>query len=987
MISFGPFRLDTANQRLYRDSEETQLTPKASAILEYLIRRQDELVTHNELLDIVWHGVHVQPEVLKVYIAELRRALGDSADKPRYIKTVHGRGYRFIRALKAGEGVRKQARPALLIGRAQELGLLQKILDKAAGAERQMVFITGQSGIGKTVLLNEFVRRLERRPGICAATGLVAQVKPETEPFSPILDAVGNMFETQDGQGLLSAFRECAPCWLIQFPTRVDPADSLRIHKDLAGATSQRMIREFADAVNLFCRDAMMVLGLDDLQRADHSTLDLLNYLASVTSPAKLLIIATVGEEADSGRVRSLIAPLKARGCCEEIALSGLTQQNVEEFLSVRYASSNLESALSGPLYKLSGGVPLFLISAAHYIEAQNWIFKTEHGWVLSAATVRLEELVPPTLNELIDQSLQRLTTEEQQILEAASIVGVEFTASLVAAALDAPLSEVEERLNQLVRHGGWLQVIGFAYTPDGETSPKLALIHELYREVLHFRQSAAERVQRHRRVAISLEKQLAQNPGESASVLALHFAAGKFCSKSIEYLRAAAKNGLRRYAGAEAAALLTEALKLTSGLTRSSRVKNELEILNDLGIAYFACGDFDHCSRAWHEAAIKAIRYGRVDVAIQAMSHLAFPVGWNDPTRLPSIADRVLAQVDKIDDPIKRAEVTINALGLRDVAGVWKAEDSCRGVAALAEIVQGGDLVQIASAQTIAARFRLRNAEYKEAISTFEESLPLVMQHDVMDVMRAEWGLSWALLHAGQWGRMQSVATSAAGHAAKNANSKVEALFTSLLAWLHVESGAYESAESLCRRAFELTGNAERGVGVAMLHIIMAMATRGQHNADISLDHIQRAFDTNPPETHLARLLIEINSLEAHLMNDKLDKVSVGARRVLQLLAGSPEKTWKAVALSVCAKVSKLTNQPARAQEYLKSALNLIESTDLPLAKWRVEAAAADVLSSECSDEKRRFSERSRESRRRLFDSLANQDPLRHFLEAKASA
>ncbi len=227
MISFGPFRLDTANQRLYRDSEETQLTPKASAILEYLIRRQDELVTHNELLDIVWHGVHVQPEVLKVYIAELRRALGDSADKPRYIKTVHGRGYRFIRTLESGEGIRKQARPALLIGRAQELALLQKILDKAAGAERQMVFITGQSGIGKTVLLNEFIRRLERRPGICAATGLVAQVKPETEPFSPILDAVGNMFETQDGQGLLSAFRECAPCWLIQFPTRLDPADAV----------------------------------------------------------------------------------------------------------------------------------------------------------------------------------------------------------------------------------------------------------------------------------------------------------------------------------------------------------------------------------------------------------------------------------------------------------------------------------------------------------------------------------------------------------------------------------------------------------------------------------------------------------------------------------------------------------------------------------------------------------------------------------------
>ena len=56
----------------------------------------------------------------------------------------------------------------------------------------------------------------------------------------------------------------------------------------------------------------------------------------------------------------------------------------------------------------------------------------------------------------------------------------------------------------------------------------------------------------------------------------------------------------------------------------------------------------------------------------------------------------------------------------------------------------------------------------------------------------------------------MRSVATSAAAHAAKNGNSKIEALFNTLLAWLHIESGAYESAENLCRRAVELTGNPE---------------------------------------------------------------------------------------------------------------------------------------------------------------------------------
>ena len=78
-------------------------------------------------------------------------------------------------------------------------------------------------------------------------------------------------------------------------------------------------------------------------------------------------------------------------------------------------------------------------------------------------------------------------------------------------------------------------------------------------------------------------------------------------------------------------------------------------------------CGDFDGASRAWHEAATKAIRDEHIDIAVQAMSRLAFPVGWSNPARLSSLADKVMTQIDKIDDACKRAEVTIQALGLRE--------------------------------------------------------------------------------------------------------------------------------------------------------------------------------------------------------------------------------------------------------------------------------------------------------------------------------
>ena len=83
----------------------------------------------------------------------------------------------------------------------------------------------------------------------------------------------------------------------------------------------------------------------------------------------------------------------------------------------------------------------------------------------------------------------------------------------------------------------------------------------------------------------------MADRAQESASELAFHFAAGKNCSKSLKYLRLAAANATRRYAGVEAAALLTDALKFTARLPRTERIRTELEILNDLGTAYLVSG------------------------------------------------------------------------------------------------------------------------------------------------------------------------------------------------------------------------------------------------------------------------------------------------------------------------------------------------------------------------------------------------------------
>src|ERR1700689_3077356 len=96
ILVFPPFRLDAANEQLWRDSNLVDVRPRTFEVLLYLVRNPQRLVTKRELLDSVWAGASVSDELLRGYIRELREALGDDARKPRYIETVPTRGYRFL---------------------------------------------------------------------------------------------------------------------------------------------------------------------------------------------------------------------------------------------------------------------------------------------------------------------------------------------------------------------------------------------------------------------------------------------------------------------------------------------------------------------------------------------------------------------------------------------------------------------------------------------------------------------------------------------------------------------------------------------------------------------------------------------------------------------------------------------------------------------------------------------------------------------------
>jgi TolB-like protein/DNA-binding winged helix-turn-helix (wHTH) protein/Tfp pilus assembly protein PilF len=96
MKCFQSFRLDTADQCLWRGQERMSIPPKAFDVLRYLVENPVRLVTQDELLEKLWPETYVNPEAIRKYILDIRKILGDRPDKPEFIETVTKRGYRFI---------------------------------------------------------------------------------------------------------------------------------------------------------------------------------------------------------------------------------------------------------------------------------------------------------------------------------------------------------------------------------------------------------------------------------------------------------------------------------------------------------------------------------------------------------------------------------------------------------------------------------------------------------------------------------------------------------------------------------------------------------------------------------------------------------------------------------------------------------------------------------------------------------------------------
>jgi DNA-binding winged helix-turn-helix (wHTH) protein/type II secretory pathway predicted ATPase ExeA/tetratricopeptide (TPR) repeat protein len=595
---FEDLELDTRLFELRRDGEPCRIEPQVFDVLLYLIENRDRIVTKDDLFGHVWKDRFVSDSALSSRLKAARAAIGDRGSQQRLIKTIHGRGFRFVgdvseKAAAAGAPppamasdnrveVAEAERPAAPVGRRRELKALGAALDTAKTGRRQVVFVTGEAGFGKTTLLHAFLDTIADG-SLRLAHGQCLEHHGAGEAYMPILEALGRLCREDPDQQVLNLLSERAPTWMAQMPWYGGEPDADDTQNQLRGGTQNRMLREMVEALEALAVETPLLLVLEDIHWSDPSTVDLLTWLAARTDEARLMVVATyrpadlkAGLQSLSSAVQTLI--VRERG--QEIPLDVLDEASIADYLAQRFEAATFPPELASALHQRTHGNPLFMENVVEHWIADGSLINDTGAWRLTVEPYQLTRAVPPNLKQFIEQFIEELEPQDHAILAAAAVAGPEFTTVELAAATESPEQDAESRCATLAQRGRWIRTRDVAEWPDGTVSSAFAFNHDLYHEVLYEGVPAGQRVSMHRRIGERLESAYGNERAQNAGELARHFVAGRTIPKAIEYLRLAAGQALRRVAPREAIVALRKALELVPRLpTEGERDRTELAL------------------------------------------------------------------------------------------------------------------------------------------------------------------------------------------------------------------------------------------------------------------------------------------------------------------------------------------------------------------------------------------------------------------------
>ncbi len=605
-MKIGDLSLDEERLEVLRDGKRLDIEPLIYRLLLRLARAPGDVVSKDDLIAEVWSGQVVGDSALTRAVSIARKLLrSDQIENP--IQSVYGTGYRLVVHASASRDPAVPVRVPTdsapepvrrFVGRARELVALSQSVDRVRGGEGGLILISGEAGIGKTRLCEELARSaVERAVPVRVGRCVESSKAPSFWPWIQILRAERAARGRED-------FARIAGQSLVHLDSMLgESEDGDATPSELQSTRGRDRFTMLDAATQFFVRSAAeraQVLVLDDLHRADRSSLALLRFLASELREIPLLIIGCYrdAELQEMPFERRELAECVRIASAETLALQGLGESDIAMLLS----DSNRIDSMIRSLHEKTGGNPLFLTQLLSLQQADG-----------ENATAEDVANLPPALRDAIRLQLDGLSGQTRALLAAAAPMGREFDVELLAISAEMSRDSILIHLGEATKY----RVI----VPVDNSRSSYRFSHVLVSDCLYDSLTAHQRARWHRRLALAMRQLHGDSVGSHVTTIAHHFRLAAVLgdtASAIEWSERAGAYALQRLAYVEAAQEFESALEFLRGAGTRDRERMCLLLLS-ISDAQIRAGDPEGARTRCREAVALANQLDSADLLARA--------------------------------------------------------------------------------------------------------------------------------------------------------------------------------------------------------------------------------------------------------------------------------------------------------------------------------------------------------------------------------
>ncbi len=569
-------------------------------------------------------------------------------------------------------GPHATSRPSL-VGRATELNTLVGALTAADSGAGSTVFVVGESGIGKTKLVEALVEYASRR-GFATAIGRAYPVETGV-PYAVFSDALMPLLRGIEPSVLMLLTRGGTAELAQLFPALGNADRPVPPARGDPAELKSRVLWNFTQLLSRLAAKKPLLLVLENLQWADSASLEMLHFVARQIGGERMLLVGTHNDPDLRGNaaLRGTERSLRGLKGAQRLRLQPLGVDDVVALLEQRFHAERARVAdFAERLHRWTGGNAFFIDETVSALVQSGQLREAHGAWT----GWDVEDLhVPATIREAVLARVADLSPDARRLADVAAVLGAEATHAELAAVSeldnDALIAAIDElRSADVLAERRRADDIVYDFS------------HPLLQETLYSEIGLARTRALHGTIAETLEMLYGSEAMAHAGRLAFHYArtdTRRLADKAVQYLRAAGRDASAKHANREAADYLTTALELAGGADASGGAEAD-EVVFELARIRQRLGDYDGALELWKRALAIASSHGDVARVGSIERSMGLASYWS------GAFDKAIAHFDAAIDAARRAgEPSLEARVLLPKASCLQAlgrtEDAAREI------------------------------------------------------------------------------------------------------------------------------------------------------------------------------------------------------------------------------------------------------------------------------------------------------------------